>query len=128
MKVLLDTCTFLWVIWDSPKLSQEARRVFADQDNDIFLSVVSGWEIAVKHKLGKLPLPEDPARLVPAQRRAHQIATLELDEESALRLPSLPDLHRDPFDRMLICQAISGSMSILTPDESVRAYPVRTVW
>ena len=128
MKVLLDTATFLWTCLDSPRLSEDARRVFANPDNDVVLSAVSAWEIAVKHGLGRLPLPEPPERYLPRQRDAHGVGSMLLDEETVLHVRRLPNLHRDPFDRMLVCQAIVHGMTILTPDPLITQYPVRTVW
>jgi PIN domain nuclease of toxin-antitoxin system len=126
--VLLDSCTFLWIAADDPQLSPRARAVFQDPGNEVYLSAVSTWEITVKHVLGRLPLPEAPASWVPAMRQAHAISALPLDEESTLSLARLPPLHRDPFDRMLICQALVEGMVLLTPDEAVVQYPVRTMW
>ena len=126
--MLLDTATFLWAVSDAPEFSEEAREIFADPGNEIHLSSVSAWEIAVKYALGKLPLPEPPERFVPLQRKQHGIEPLQLDEESALHLSRLPPLHRDPFDRMLVCQAVVNHLVILTPDELIQQYPVRTVW
>jgi PIN domain nuclease of toxin-antitoxin system len=128
VKLLLDTATFLWVVSDASELSEEAREVFADPENDVYLSSVSAWEIAVKHALGKLPLPAAPARFVPLQRKQHGIEPLQLDEEAALHLTHLPPLHKDPFDRMLVCQAVVHHLAILTPDELIEQYPVRTIW
>lgn len=128
MNLLLDTCSFLWIIWDAPDLSDTARTLFSDPDNDVYLSTVSSWEIALKYRLGKLPLPDDPDLLVPRHRDRHGIVPLPLDELSALRSHRLPDLHRDPFDRMLISQAITGGMTIVTPDHAISAYPVPTIW
>jgi len=128
MRLLLDTATFLWLILDAPQLSPTVRSEVADPGNEALLSAVSAWEIVVKHRLGRLPLPEDPRLLVPRAREAHGLGTLGFDEESALQLSVLPDRHRDPFDRMLVCQAIVHGMAIATPDEAIRAYPVRTVW
>lgn len=128
MKLLLDTCTFLWIITDAPRLPPRVRELFRAADNDVFLSAASAWEIAVKHALGRLPLPDPPARFVPAQRDAHAVATLPIDEESALHLARLPALHRDPFDRMLVSQAIVHGLAILTPDPLVSQYPARTIW
>lgn len=128
MKVLLDTCTFLWVIDGAPELSATARQIFADPSNDVFLSAISVWEIAVKHGLGRLPLPEAPDRLIPRMRVNHGIESLPLDEDATFPLLRLPSLHRDPFDRILVCQAIHHSLTILTPDASIQAYPVRTIW
>ena len=128
MRILLDTATFLWAVNDAPEFSEGAREIFADPENDIYLSAVSAWEIAVKSALGKLPLPEPPGRFVPTQRKQHGIDPLQLDEEAALHLSRLPLLHKDPFDRMLVCQAIVNHLVILTPDELIHQYPVRTIW
>ena len=128
MRLLLDTCTFLWVVGGARQLSARAREAFVDPANELFLSAASAWEIAVKHRLGRLPLPEAPAAFVPEQRAAHGIEPLDVDEEAALHIARLPDLHRDPFDRMLVAQALVGSLVLLTPDESIRQYPARTLW
>jgi PIN domain nuclease of toxin-antitoxin system len=128
MKLLLDTCTFLWLAADAVALSTRAREIFQDPANDVYLSSVAAWEIAVKYALGRLPLPAPPERFVPHQREALGVAALALDEESVLQAHRLPGLHRDPFDRMLICQAIVHGMTIVTPDPLVMQYPVRTKW
>lgn len=128
MRFLLDTATFLWVISDAPDLSTHARELFVDPGNEVYLSAVSAWEIAVKFALGRLPLPEPPERFVPSQRKQHGIDSLPLDEESALHLARLPLLHKDPFDRMLVGQAIVHGLVILTPDRLVTQYPIRTMW
>ncbi|TMA11764.1 MAG: type II toxin-antitoxin system VapC family toxin [Deltaproteobacteria bacterium] len=128
MRFLLDTSTFLWVISGAPELSARARELFVDPGNEIFLSSVSSWEMAVKYALGRLPLPEPPERFVPMQREQHGIEPLPLDEEAALHLARLPLLHKDPFDRMLVCQAIVHGLVVLTPDNLVNQYPVRTMW
>ena len=128
MKLLLDTCTFLWIISEPGKISQQALTLFKDMENDVFLSVVSTWEISIKYHLGKLPLPDAPETFLPVQRESHFIESLPLNEESTLQLPRLPDLHNDPFDRMLICQAITHGLTLLTPDLLIRQYPVRTKW
>jgi len=128
VKLLLDTCTFLWIAAGSAQLSKRATQLFSDPANDVFLSVVSAWEIAVKHSLGHLRLPTPPAQFVPAQREAHGIADLPLGEEEALYVSKLPGLHRDPFDRMLICQGIVNGLALLTPDPLISQYSVRTIW
>ena len=128
MRLLLDTCTFLWLVSGAPELSARARELFADPDNDAYLSAVSAWEIAVKHGLGRLPLPDAPERFVPTQPQQHGIAPLPLDEESALHLVRLSVLHKDPFDRMLVCQALVHGMTLLGPDPLIAQYPVRTAW
>jgi len=128
VRILLDTVTFLWAVTGAPELSNDARELFEDPDNEIYLSSVSTWEIAIKHSLGKLPLPEPPAKFVPIQRKQHDIDSLPLNEEATLYLTRLPVLHRDPFDRMLVCQAVVQHLVILTPDELINQYPVRTIW
>ncbi len=128
MRVLLDTCTFLWLVADSPALSPEAARIFSDPANEVYLSAVSSWEIVVKHGLGKLPLPESPSQFVPKYRKLHKITALSLDEGATLQLTRLPKYHADPFDRMLVCQAIDSGLVLLTPDTLVTQYPVKTIW
>lgn len=128
MRLLLDTCTFLWLITDAEELSGPARNLFMDPGNEVFLSAVSAWEMSVKYSLGRLSFPELPERFIPAQRERHGILHVALEEQAALYLHRLPPLHRDPFDRMLVCQAIQHELTLLTPDPLVTQYPVRTVW
>jgi PIN domain nuclease of toxin-antitoxin system len=128
LRILLDTSTFLWIITAEQKLSSSAREFFVDPLNEVFLSSVSSWEIVVKYTLGRLPLPEPPEAFIPTQRELHKIEKLSLEEDAAFHLVKLPDYHKDPFDRMLVCQAIVHGMTILTPDEAIRRYPARTTW
>jgi PIN domain nuclease of toxin-antitoxin system len=128
VKLLLDTCTFLWLITDAPELSPTVRARVVDASNEVFLSAVSAWEIAVKWRRSRLRLAEPPERLVPAQRSAHGVSELPLEEEAALHVARLPDLHQDPFDRMLVSQAIVHGLVIATPDALVSQYPARTIW
>lgn len=128
MRLLLDTCAFLWIVAGSEKISGRAQALFSDPDNEVYLSVVSVWEIAVKHALGRLPLPAPPDAFVSRQRERHAIETLPLAEEAVLQLLRLPDYHKDPFDRMLVCQAVAHGLTILTPDPAIGRYPVRTEW
>lgn len=128
MRILLDTCTFLWLVTDEPALSDSAREAFTDIENEVYLSAVSTWEIAVKYALGRLSLPVPPAQYVPDQRTRHEIAFLPLHEEATLSLKRLPRIHKDPFDRMLICQALVHELVILTPDPLISQYTVGTMW
>ncbi len=128
MRLLLDTCTYLWMVADGRRLPADVRALIVDPGNSVLLSAVSTWEIAVKHQLGKLELPYDPERSVPDIRRQHAVETLPLDEESTLHLRKLPRLHADPFDRMLICQAIVHGLPLVTPDRQIAQYPIRTIW
>ena len=127
MKILLDTHIFLWFIGGDQRLPIDMQEIIQDLDNEIYLSVVSIWEAIVKYQLGKLPLPESPEIYFPKHCDRHQIPNLDLDQASVTQLAKLPSLHRDPFDRMLICQAIQNDMAIATVDEAVRAYPVNSL-
>ncbi len=124
MKLLLDTHVFLWFISGDARLSDGLRDSIRDLNNEVYLSVVSVWEATVKYQLGKLPLPQSPETYLPAQRQHHQIASLSLDETSVTQLASLPALHRDPFDRMLICQALAHGLVLVTVDAAITAYAV----
>lgn len=128
MEILLDTCTFLWIISDDERLPENARRIFSDTRNTVYLSTASAWEIAVKYSIGKLPLAEDPRTYIPRRREEHQISKLDICEEAALHLIKLPPIHKDPFDRMLICQSIVSGCTILTPDPLIHQYPVKCFW
>lgn len=128
MNVLVDTCTFLWMADDAPDLSEQARQTVIDPDNEVYLSAVSAWEIAIKHALGKLPLPDPPGRFVPTQRTLLGLAPLPIEEEAGLAVGRLPTLHRDPFDRLLISQALTHGLVLVSPDPLIQQYPVRTLW
>lgn len=128
MKVLLDTCTFLWIAGKPDALSAQARTLFQNPENEVYLSAASAWEIATKHAIGRLPLPEPADRFVPRLRDRHGVDALPIDEESTLHLTRLPPIHRDPFDRILVCQAIVHGMTVLTPDGLIAQYPARVVW
>ncbi len=94
----------------------------------MLLSVVSGWEIAVKRGIGRLDLPEAPDRSVPRLIDELGVDALPLELGPVLRVWPLSRTHDDPFDRMLVCQAIEHGLTILTPDEAIRQYPVPTLW
>ncbi len=126
MKLLFDTHIFLWFISGDAKLSGAARALITDPNNEVFLSVASIWEAVIKYQLGKLPLPQAPETYLPKQRRNHQIANLNIDEATISFLPKLPALHRDPFDRILICQALQHGLTIVTVDTAIISYAVPT--
>lgn len=130
MKLILDTCTFLWVASAEHRLSRLARELIADPDNQVLVSAASAWEIGVKHALGRLPLPQDlsPAAFIPEARTRHGLDPLPIDEADTFELARLPPLHQDPFDRMLICQAIARQAVIVTPDPLIGQYPVGVRW
>ena len=128
MNVLVDTCTFLWMADDAPELSEQARAVVTKPDNDVYLSAASAWEIAIKHALGKLLLPEPPRQFIPSQRTLLALTPLPIEEADVLALDRLPTLHRDPFDRVLVCQALTHGLVIVSPDPQIQQYPIRTLW
>jgi PIN domain nuclease of toxin-antitoxin system len=127
MKILLDTHIFLWLISGDRSLSTELLDAIRDSDNAVYLSVISVWESSIKYQLGKLPLPEPPEIYLPKQRDLHQIDSLAIDERSVIQLAKLPLLHRDPFDRMLVCQALENGLTIVTVDGAIRAYSVSSM-
>lgn len=122
MKLLLDTHVFLWMISGDRHLSAKTRQTIADPANDVFLSVASIWECVVKSQVGKLSLPLPVAKYITDQRTAHQVGILEIDESSIAEMERLPLLHRDPFDRILIAQALRHGLTLLTADAAVMAY------
>jgi PIN domain nuclease of toxin-antitoxin system len=124
MRLLLDTHVFLWYISADLQLPVAFRDAIRHPANEVYLSVASVWEAVIKYALGKLPLPEAPAEYLPRQREAHRIATLPVEEAALAHLASLPPLHRDPFDRILIAQALQHGLKLVTVDDTVRAYPV----
>lgn len=128
MRLLLDTCTFLWLITDSGQLSARARGLLIARENEVYLSAVSAWEISVKFGLGKLPLPQPPSIFVPKERARHELQSLSLGESACLAVGRLPDLHKDPFDRMLICQSITEGLTLITPDPLISQYAVSVIW
>ena len=128
MRLLLDTCTFLWIYGDADRLSEKAGEAFADPENEVYLSSVSTWEIAVKHAAGRLLLSEAPSELIPRLRQVYGIRPLPFGDRAALHVAQLPRLHRDPFDRMLVCQAVTYRLTVLTPDELIAQYAVSTMW
>jgi PIN domain nuclease of toxin-antitoxin system len=127
MKLLLDTHVFLWFISGDRRLDVKYAETIRDSTNTVYLSVVSVWEAAVKHAIGRLPLPADPTVYLPTQRVRHGIMSLPLDESSVAGIPNLPSLHRDPFDRMLVCQARHHDLTLITFDKLIGSYPVKTL-
>lgn len=125
MKLLLDTHVFLWFISGDRRLDVACSDAIRDPANVVYVSVVSVWEAIVKHGIGRLPLPVDPTVYLPTQRERHGILSLALDEPSVAELAKLPALHRDPFDRMLVCQARHHGLSLVTTDKLVESYPVK---
>ena len=124
MKLLLDTHIFLWYISGDKSLPDYMLDAIADPNNEVYLSVVSLWEIIIKYQIGKLPLPQPPESYIPAARQRHQIESLPVDEASVIQLANLLPIHRDPFDRLLICQTLEHGMTLVTVDNDIQKYPV----
>ena len=125
MRLLLDTHIFLWLITGDSRITEAMKADILNPANEVYLSVVSIWEISVKYQLDRLPLPEPPQSYLPTQRQRHHIASLNLDEASISQLTRLPSIHRDPFDRMLVCQALEQDLTIVTVDEMLQSYPAQ---
>ncbi len=128
MRILLDTHTFLWWNDASPKLSRRASALLSDSRNTLYLSVVSAWELVTKVQSSKLKLAEPPSVYVPTRTAHYGMEILPLTLAHALAVESLPMYHRDPFDRMIIAQAQVERLPILTVDEEIQRYAVKTLW
>lgn len=127
MRLLLDTHVFLWAAGASSMLSPAAREAIADRDNDVFVSSAVAWEIAIKSSRGRLTLPMGPSAFVPSRIAALGLSLLPITLEHALAVASLPELHRDPFDRIMIAQAQFEGMTFVTRDPLARTYPVHSL-
>ena len=124
MRLLLDTHVFLWYITADSRLPARFQAALQDSSNDVYLSAASVWEAVIKHNLGKLSLPRSPAEYLPEQRAVHGIAALPVDDAAMCHLSGLAALHRDPFDRLLIAQAMQHERTLVTVDAEIAAYPV----
>ena len=128
MKLLIDTHTFLWLASDVSKLSFTAQQLISNDENEIYLSVASLWEIAIKLGLNKLHISKPLDQLVAEQQAANRILLLAIQPNHALAVQTLPPHHKDPFDRMLVVQAVAESMRLITHDETLKLYPVQVEW
>jgi len=128
MKALLDTHVFLWWIMDDPQLSDRARELITNRNNTFYFSAASGWEIMIKARLGRLQLPKNPQRFISEQLSLNNIGSLPVQMSHALHTITLPNHHRDPFDRMLIAQAQLEKISILSADPQIVKYEVKVIW
>lgn len=128
MKILLDTHIFLWSIANDRRLNERCRDAIRDGDNEVYLSVASVWEAMIKYQLGKLPLPESPETYLPKQRERHQIASLSIRETTIAQLAKLPPLHKDPFDRLLLCQSLEHDLIVMTEDTAIMSYPLAKIF
>lgn len=126
--LLLDTHAFLWFIDNDPRLSPTAAQRIADPDERVLVSVVSAWEIVIKLGTGKLTLDRPLRELWPESMAVNGFDVLDVTSEHVLRLEPLPLHHRDPFDRLLIAQAVSEDLQVVSADSAFSSYPIQRIW
>ena len=128
MKLLLDTHAFLWWVGANRELSRRARSAIGSGRNECFVSVASGWEIGIKVGLGTLKIEGALDRFLPEQLAANSFQPLSLELRHCARVAALPFHHRDPFDRMLVAQALEEELAVVTADPVFAKYGVKRVW
>jgi PIN domain nuclease of toxin-antitoxin system len=128
MRLLLDTHTFLWWLFDDPKLPAKPRGLLADPDNEVMVSSASAWEICTKHRLGKLPVASELVRDVGGWARKAGFIELPVTIRHAQKAGSWPQPHRDPFDRMLAAQSELEALPLVSRDQALESFGVRLIW
>ena len=128
MRLLLDTHVWLWWMLGSSKIGKKAQRLMFDPESTLYFSTASAWEIAIKYSIGKLPLPAPPASYIAARAAGGDFRVIDVRLEHALAVADLPRHHDDPFDRLLVAQAIHEDMAIVGADRAFDAYGVRRIW
>ena len=128
MKVLLDTHAFLWLISGDDRLSESAQKKFLDPSNILFFSAASLWEICIKISLGKLSLKGDWLKTIQDELRVNTIQWLSIEMPHCVELTKLPFHHRDPFDRMLVAQAMTDDMQLLSRNNRLSSYKIKRIW
>lgn len=128
MRVLLDTHTFLCWIQGADGLSPAARRTIADARSECWFSIASAWEMAIKMAMGRLKLPGDLDRFLPEQLAGNGFQALPITVKHVSRVAALPFHHRDPFDRLLVAQALEEGLAVVSADKSFSKYKVRRIW
>ena len=127
MRYLLDTHVWLWLLADSERIHPDLRSELRDGRTGLLLSAASSWEIAIQWAIGRLPLPEPPATYVPSRMQRSGVGSLAVEHAHTLHVATLPEHHRDPFDRLLIAQSQIESIPIVTADPAFDAYEVSVV-
>lgn len=127
MRILLDTQVWLWMLAAPERLSKRSRALIIESSNELVLSAASAWEIAIKHSIGKLPLPEPPIEYVTRLMASTAVSPLPVYHRHALHVSTLPLHHADPFDRLLIAQAQLEALPVLTADSVFRRYDIETL-
>ncbi|HET7035116.1 MAG TPA: type II toxin-antitoxin system VapC family toxin [Thermomicrobiaceae bacterium] len=128
MRYLLDTHAFLWWVMDDRRLSGRVRALIQDPENELLFSAASAWEIAIKARLGRIRLQGDPREVIPQQLVANGFAQLAIETPHALEVATLPLLHRDPFDRLLVAQALLEGLPLLSADPAIAQYDIPVIW
>jgi PIN domain nuclease of toxin-antitoxin system len=128
MKIILDTQAFLWSMSDFSKLTRKARVTLVNPENDIYLSLVSTWELAIKTSTGKLKIVGPLEKLIPQQLSQNNIQQLDIAFRHVVGVATLPYHHKDPFDRLIVSQALVEGMSVLSADKAFDAYGVKRIW
>ena len=128
MKVLLDTHTFLWLISGDDRLSETAQKTFLDPGNIMFFSAASLWEICIKMSLGKLSLKSGWLKTIQDEMKVNAIQWLSIEMLHCVELTNLPFHHRDPFDRMLVAQAMVDDLQLLSRDNRLSSYEIKRIW
>lgn len=128
MRLLLDTHAFLWWVADDPRLSRPAAALVGSGENEVFLSAASAWEIVVKSGLGRIEVPNPVDRWLPDQLERNAFTPLPITLGHALSVATLPAIHRDPFDRVLVAQAVHERMTLVSGDGALAGYPVDVAW
>lgn len=128
MRVLLDTHAFIWLVTDAPNLSDRAKEIFLNNENELFVSAVTGFEISVKYSIGKLELSEPPRIFIENRLRNNALRTLPVLLRHTYRLSHLPFHHRDPFDRLLVAQCMEEDIPLLSADEILSEYGIERLW
>ncbi len=127
MRFLLDTHAWLWSVAAPERLSSAARALLEDERNELVVSIASFWEVAIKHSIGKLVLPEPPGTYLPKLRDAADVEVLGIDLRHVIEVAGLEWLHRDPFDRMLVAQARVEHLTVMTADAQLAAYGIEVM-
>jgi PIN domain nuclease of toxin-antitoxin system len=128
MKYLLDTHAFLWFVSDDNKLSPKAKSIIKDHHNEIYFSAASAWEISIKIRLGRLTIEENLEPFIVAQLAKNNFQTLSITIFHSIYTSKLPEIHKDPFDRMIIAQSKAENMSLISKDKNIKKYKVPVVW
>jgi PIN domain nuclease of toxin-antitoxin system len=128
VRYLLDTTALIWMVSDQQKLNPAAAKALRSTSSELYLSVVSVWEIVIKTAMGRLRLRSSPTRAIPEWQSEFGLQTLNVTQTHALEIADLPLHHHDPFDRMLVAQALAEDLVLITADDLLTKYPVRTLW